>query len=126
VSEELTGTGTPTQAYQGTSKKSSEEEGETDLLLSAPIRLLVRFKYYSALSDFAAPSASLAPSSPLAGSSTAHGLSSTGENSHLDGGLTCNTLWRLERRRRTSRESGGSGRCSPSGVSYIQYLTWYW
>ena len=73
VSEELTGAGTPTRVHQGTSKKSSEEEGETNLLLSVTMRLLVKCKYYSTLSGFAAPGAPLAPSSPLTGSSTAHG-----------------------------------------------------
>jgi hypothetical protein len=79
VSEELTGTGTPTQAQQGTtSKKNSEEEGETNLLLSVAIRLLVNIKCYSTLSGFAAPSALPAPSSPLACSSAAHGAMAYG------------------------------------------------
>ena len=78
LSEELTGTGTPTQAYKGTSKKNSEKEGETNLLLSLSIRLLVNIKYYSTLSGFAAPSALPAPSSPLARSSTAYGAMAYG------------------------------------------------
>jgi hypothetical protein len=47
-------------------KKNSEEEGETNLLLSVAMRPLVNVKHYSTLSGFAAPSALLAPSSPLA------------------------------------------------------------
>ena len=78
MSEELTGAGAPTQAQQGTSKKNPEEEGETNLLLSVAMRLLVNIKYYSTLSGFAAPSALPAHSSPLAGSSTAYGAMAYG------------------------------------------------
>jgi hypothetical protein len=80
MSGELAGihTGAPTQARQGTSKKNSEKEGKTNLLLSVAVRLLVKYEYYSTLSGFAAPSALLAPSSPLAGSSTTHGAMAHG------------------------------------------------
>jgi hypothetical protein len=80
VSEEPTGTGAPTQAYQRVSKKGSEEEEKriSDLLVSVAARLSVKHKCCSALSGFAAPSAPLAPSSPLAGSSTTHGAMAYG------------------------------------------------
>jgi hypothetical protein len=40
--EELAGTGTPTQAQQGVSKKNPVEEGETDSLLLVAVRLSVK------------------------------------------------------------------------------------
>jgi hypothetical protein len=78
MSEGLAGTGKPTQAHQGTSKKNPEEEGETNLLLSVPTRSLVKYKYCSTLSGFTAASAPLAPFSPLAGSSTVCGAMAYG------------------------------------------------
>jgi hypothetical protein len=94
--EELTGAGAPTQARQGTSKKNSEEEGETNLLLPVPTRLLVKYKHHPALPGFAAPSASgaLLASGRWQCCAWDYGLrrlASTGDNRHLGGGLACTT-----------------------------------
>jgi hypothetical protein len=44
LSEELAGTGTPTQACPRVSKRGSEKEGETILPLSVAAHLLVKYK----------------------------------------------------------------------------------